>query len=204
MKAITVSDREAGAASLALTELPRPEAATNDVVVRVHAASFIHTELDWPDTWTDRAGRPHTERPRPCVSGSWLSWVTARPDSVSASGCSGFDRLVAQRLAGGVHRGGSPQSGTVADRHRSHRGGRTADFRADRLAGLIRSRPSHQWTNGFDPRCRGCGRVHRGAARPRSRRARHRHRPHRRSGQGGRAWCAHIRGPRHRKTGRRR
>jgi len=60
MKAITVSDREAGAASLALTELPRPEAATNDVVVRVHAASFIHTELDWPDTWTDRAGRDRT------------------------------------------------------------------------------------------------------------------------------------------------
>ena len=71
MKAITVSDREAGAASLALTELPRPEAATNDVVVRVHAASFIHTELDWPDTWTDRAGRDRT----PSVPGHDLSGV---------------------------------------------------------------------------------------------------------------------------------
>jgi NADPH:quinone reductase-like Zn-dependent oxidoreductase len=73
MKAITVSDREAGAASLALTELPRPEAATNDVVVRVHAASFIHTELDWPDTWTDRAGRDRT----PSVPGHELSGVVA-------------------------------------------------------------------------------------------------------------------------------
>ena len=71
MKAITVSDPEAGAASLALTELPRPEAATNDVVVRVHAASFIHTELDWPDTWTDRAGRDRT----PSVPGHDVSGV---------------------------------------------------------------------------------------------------------------------------------
>src|SRR3954447_9378970 len=71
MKAITVSDREAGAASLALTELPRPEAATNDVVVRVHAASFIPTELDWPDTWTDRAGRDRT----PSVPGHDVSGV---------------------------------------------------------------------------------------------------------------------------------
>src|SRR3954451_12920758 len=71
MKAITVSDREAGAASLALTELPRPEAATNDVIVRVHAASFISNELDWPDTWTDRAGRDRT----PSVPGHDLSGV---------------------------------------------------------------------------------------------------------------------------------
>src|SRR3954449_4375172 len=71
MKAITVSDREAGAASLALTELPRPEAATNDVVVRVHAASFISNELDWPDTWTDRAGRDRT----PSVPGHDVSGV---------------------------------------------------------------------------------------------------------------------------------
>ena len=71
MKAITVSDREAGAAGLALTELPYPEAATNDVVVRVHAASLYPTELDWPDTWTDRAGRDRT----PSVPGHDLSGV---------------------------------------------------------------------------------------------------------------------------------
>src|SRR3954453_1171249 len=71
MQAITVSDREAGVASLSLTELPYPEAATNDIIVRVHAASFIHTELDWPDTWTDRAGRDRT----PSVPGHDLSGV---------------------------------------------------------------------------------------------------------------------------------
>ena len=71
MQAITVSDRDAGVAGMSLTELPRPEAATNDVVVRVHAAAFIPTELDWPDTWTDRAGRDRT----PSVPGHDLSGV---------------------------------------------------------------------------------------------------------------------------------
>jgi NADPH:quinone reductase-like Zn-dependent oxidoreductase len=71
MQAITVSDRDAGVAGLSLTDLPHPEAATNDVVVRVHAASFIPTELDWPDTWTDRAGRDRT----PSVPGHDLSGV---------------------------------------------------------------------------------------------------------------------------------
>src|ERR1700752_177458 len=71
MQAITVSDREAGVAGMSLTDLPYPQAASNDVVVRVHAASFISTELDWPDTWTDRAGRDRT----PSVPGHDLSGV---------------------------------------------------------------------------------------------------------------------------------
>jgi NADPH:quinone reductase-like Zn-dependent oxidoreductase len=69
MQAIAVSDREAGVAGLSLTDLPRPEPATNDVVVRVHAAGFIPGELDWPDTWADRAGRDRT----PSVPGHELS-----------------------------------------------------------------------------------------------------------------------------------
>jgi hypothetical protein len=43
MKAITVSDREAGVAGLSLTDLPYPQTADNDVVVRVHAAGFTRT-----------------------------------------------------------------------------------------------------------------------------------------------------------------
>ncbi|GAA2856981.1 hypothetical protein GCM10010472_12930 [Pseudonocardia halophobica] len=38
MHAIAVRDRDAGIAGLALTDLPHPHAAENDVVVRVHAA----------------------------------------------------------------------------------------------------------------------------------------------------------------------
>jgi NADPH:quinone reductase-like Zn-dependent oxidoreductase len=57
VQAITVGDRAAGAAGLTLSDIPRPHAAENDVIVRVHAAGFTPGELDWPGTWTDRAGR---------------------------------------------------------------------------------------------------------------------------------------------------
>ncbi|MUL76943.1 NADP-dependent oxidoreductase [Mycobacterium sp. CBMA226] len=56
---------------MSLTELPYPHAAENDVVVRVHAAGFTPGELDWPGTWTDRAGRDRT----PSVPGHELSGV---------------------------------------------------------------------------------------------------------------------------------
>ncbi|MER6511958.1 NADP-dependent oxidoreductase [Nonomuraea sp. NPDC001636] len=42
---------------LVLEDVPVPRPATGDVVVRVHAAGFVPDELDWPGTWTDRAGR---------------------------------------------------------------------------------------------------------------------------------------------------
>jgi NADPH:quinone reductase-like Zn-dependent oxidoreductase len=71
MRAITVSDREAGVAGLSLMELPYPVASENDVIVQVHAAGFTPGELDWPDTWTDRAGRDRT----PSVPGHELSGV---------------------------------------------------------------------------------------------------------------------------------
>ncbi|SHV37101.1 quinone oxidoreductase [Mycobacteroides abscessus subsp. abscessus] len=71
MQAMAVSDREAGIKGMSLTELPYPHAAENDVVVRVHAAGFTPGELDWPGTWTDRAGRDRT----PSVPGHELSGV---------------------------------------------------------------------------------------------------------------------------------
>ncbi|WP_217168955.1 NADP-dependent oxidoreductase [Streptomyces sp. AC512_CC834] len=71
MQAITVRDPDAGADGLALTDLPYPHAAENDVVVRVHAAGFTRGELTWPGTWTDRAGRDRT----PSVPGHELSGV---------------------------------------------------------------------------------------------------------------------------------
>lgn len=73
MQAITAPDREAGVSGLTLTDLPYPHAAENDVVVRVHAAGFTRGELDWPGTWTDRAGRDRT----PSVPGHEVSGVVA-------------------------------------------------------------------------------------------------------------------------------
>ncbi|MGH3465151.1 MAG: NADP-dependent oxidoreductase [Kribbellaceae bacterium] len=71
MRAITVRDREADDYGLSLTELPYPHAAENDVIVQVHSAGFTRGELDWPGTWTDRAGRDRT----PSVPGHELSGV---------------------------------------------------------------------------------------------------------------------------------
>lgn len=71
MQAMVVNDRDAGIKGMTLVELPYPHAAENDVVVRVHAAGFTPGELDWPATWTDRAGRDRT----PSVPGHELSGV---------------------------------------------------------------------------------------------------------------------------------
>lgn len=71
MQAITVQDRAAGVSGLTLSEVPHPHAAENDVIVKVHAAGFTPGELDWPSTWTDRAGRDRT----PTVPGHELSGV---------------------------------------------------------------------------------------------------------------------------------
>ncbi len=73
MQAITVRDRDTGLSGLTLTDVPYPQAAVNDVIVRVHAAGFTSGELDWPTTWADRAGRDRT----PSVPGHELSGVVA-------------------------------------------------------------------------------------------------------------------------------
>ena len=69
MRAITVADRDAGVGGLTVTDMPYPRAAENDVIVRVHAAGFTPGELDWPGTWSDRAGRDRT----PSIPGHELS-----------------------------------------------------------------------------------------------------------------------------------
>ncbi|WP_063015747.1 NADP-dependent oxidoreductase [Nocardia nova] len=71
MRAMTVRDRDSGIAGLTSTDMPYPHAAENDVVVRVHAAGFTPGELDWPTTWSDRAGRDRT----PTIPGHELAGV---------------------------------------------------------------------------------------------------------------------------------
>ncbi|GAA2805292.1 NADP-dependent oxidoreductase [Saccharopolyspora taberi] len=70
MKAIRTYGRDAG---LVLEDAPYPHAAENDVIVKVHAAGFTPGELDWPGTWTDRAGRDRT----PVIPGHEVSGVVA-------------------------------------------------------------------------------------------------------------------------------
>ncbi len=71
MKAIVVTDQAAGMSGMKLAERPEPQAAINDVVVRVHASGFVGTELAWPSTWTDRLGRDRT----PSIPGHELAGV---------------------------------------------------------------------------------------------------------------------------------
>ncbi|HEX6800200.1 MAG TPA: NADP-dependent oxidoreductase [Ktedonobacterales bacterium] len=56
MRALLLHER-GGPEQLVYGEAPRPPLAIDDALVRVHAASITPTELRWPSTWEDRAGR---------------------------------------------------------------------------------------------------------------------------------------------------
>jgi NADPH:quinone reductase-like Zn-dependent oxidoreductase len=71
VRAIVVTDQVAGTAGMTLDERPDPAPAINDVVVQVHAAGWVSTELEWPSTWVDRAGRDRT----PSIPGHELAGV---------------------------------------------------------------------------------------------------------------------------------
>ena len=90
MKAIVVKDSNAGTAGMTLVERPEPQAAINDVVVQVHAAGFVGTELTWPSTWTDRGGRDRT----PTIPGHELAGV------VTALGYGTTGLSIGQRVFG--------------------------------------------------------------------------------------------------------
>lgn len=90
MKTIIVTDQAAGTAGMKLAERPEPQAAINDVVVRVHASGFVGTELGWPSTWTDRLNRDRT----PSIPGHELAGV------VTALGYGTTGLSVGQRVFG--------------------------------------------------------------------------------------------------------
>jgi len=90
MKAIVVTDQDAGTAGMTMVERPEPQAAINDVLVQVHASGFVPTELTWPSTWTDRLGRGRT----PSIPGHELAGV------VTALGYGTTGLSVKQRVFG--------------------------------------------------------------------------------------------------------
>ena len=90
MKAIAVTDPKAGIAGMKLMDRPEPQAAINDVVVEVHAAGFVNTELEWPSTWTDRAFRNRA----PSILGHELAGV------VTALGYGTTGLSIGQRVFG--------------------------------------------------------------------------------------------------------
>jgi NADPH:quinone reductase-like Zn-dependent oxidoreductase len=90
MRAIVVNDEAAGKAGMTLAERPEPTAAINDVIVEVHASGWVSTELEWPSTWTDRAGHARTAS----IPGHELAGV------VSALGYGTTGLSVGQRVFG--------------------------------------------------------------------------------------------------------
>jgi NADPH:quinone reductase-like Zn-dependent oxidoreductase len=90
VKAIVVTDENAGIAGMKLVELSEPQAAINDVIVQVHAASITGDELSWPPTWTDRASHDRT----PSIPGHELAGV------VTALGYGTTGLTVGQRVFG--------------------------------------------------------------------------------------------------------
>jgi len=91
MKAIAVTDQVGGPATMTLTERPEPTAAINDVIVQIHAAGFVPTELEWPSTWTDRADRDRT----PSIPGHEMAGVVSAALGYGTTGLS-----VGQRVFG--------------------------------------------------------------------------------------------------------
>jgi NADPH:quinone reductase-like Zn-dependent oxidoreductase len=69
MKAICLHAR-GGPEAFTYEEALQPRPGEGEVLVRVHAAGVIHTELSWVPTWTTRAGEP---RPLPVIPGHEFS-----------------------------------------------------------------------------------------------------------------------------------
>jgi len=90
MKAIVVTDQDAGMAGMKLVERPDPQAAINDVVVQVHASGFVGTELSWTSTWADRLDRDRA----PTIPGHEFAGI------VTALGYGATGLSVGQRVFG--------------------------------------------------------------------------------------------------------
>jgi NADPH:quinone reductase-like Zn-dependent oxidoreductase len=73
MKAIYLGAR-GGPEALVFGEAQQPRPGEGEVLVRVHAAGVIQTELSWVPTWTTRAGKP---RPLPVIPGHEFSGEVA-------------------------------------------------------------------------------------------------------------------------------
>jgi len=73
MKAICLNVR-GGPEAFAYEEAPQPCPEEGEVLVRVHAAGVMHTELGWDQTWTTPTGEP---RPWPVILGHEFSGVIA-------------------------------------------------------------------------------------------------------------------------------
>src|SRR4051812_22189097 len=90
MRALVVTDEAAGAAGIAEADRPRPTPAINEVIAKIHASGYVPTEVGWPSTWVDRAGK----RRAPSILGHELAGV------VSELGYGTTELSIGQRVFG--------------------------------------------------------------------------------------------------------
>ena len=69
MAALIAREEDQRPDRMSVEECSRPEPQIGDVLMQVAAASFTPTELQWPSTWVDRAGRDR----RPVIPGHEVS-----------------------------------------------------------------------------------------------------------------------------------
>jgi len=67
--ALLAREQDEGPERMSVEERARPKPGIGDVLIQVGAASFTPTELQWPSTWVDRAGRDR----RPVIPGHEVS-----------------------------------------------------------------------------------------------------------------------------------
>src|ERR1051325_7863371 len=90
MKAARLHAR-GGPEGVTYEDAPQPRPGAGEVLVRVHAAGVIHTELSWLPTWTNRAEEP---RPLPVIPGHEFS------GEIAALGAGGSDAGVGDLVYG--------------------------------------------------------------------------------------------------------
>src|SRR3954467_10335872 len=69
MAALLAREHDHAPARMRVEQRARPEPGIGDVLLQVRAGSFTPTELQWPSTWVDRAGRDR----RPVIPGHEVS-----------------------------------------------------------------------------------------------------------------------------------
>src|SRR3954469_1394473 len=69
MAALLAREQDQAPERMSVAEGATPEAGIGDVLIRVGAASFTPTELEWPSTWGDHSGRDR----RPVIPGHEVS-----------------------------------------------------------------------------------------------------------------------------------
>jgi NADPH:quinone reductase-like Zn-dependent oxidoreductase len=118
-----------------LEEVPRPQIGAGEVLVRVHATAVTPGEPGWYPTLHTQNGDPRSQA---ILSHEFSGVIEEIAPDVAA--LAEGEQLVYGRCGSGVLRDHSERNGTKTADDRPPANGGDTDFRADGVAGLVRSR----------------------------------------------------------------